>query len=309
MVQEIKPFLQHVKGNTYCIVTAYMRLPLYRLNETEAILIDSGLPREWKDILQVLQQENLRITSVITSHVHPDHVGNHAALRETFGAKIYSSLFAAAVFASPMNLLSSIAHSGTYQSLKQSSRTYFLPDVIFNWTDSSLTVDGATFEILQIEGHCAEQMGFVTPDGVAYLGDLVLSDQLLDSFSIPYCSCIEPNLEALERIAQTHYDFYILAHNGICQDIRDIAVKNRDNMLQKVEQVARLVDGPVTKDELVVRFIGAAGKNLNSPRRVHGIHYNISALLAYLIDAGRLQERVKDGIVQYIPVGYSDPQE
>lgn len=306
MIQEFKPYLQHVKGNTYCLVTGYMRLPLYRLNETEAILIDSGLPREWKGILELLQKENLRITSVISSHVHPDHVGNHAALRQAFGTKIYSSLFAAAVYASPLNLLSSIAHSGTYRGLSKGSRSYFLPDVIFNWTDNAITVDGVTFEILQIAGHCAEQMGFVTPDGVAYLGDLVLSEQLIDSLSIPYCTCIEPNLEALERIAQTHYDRYILAHNGVYDEIRSLALRNRDNMLEKVEQVATLVDGPVTKDELVVRFIGAAGKDLDSPRRVHGIHYNITALVTYLMDAGRLQERVKDGIVQYIPAGYTE---
>ena len=73
MVQEFKPYLQHVKGNTYCVVTEYMRLPLYRLNEQEAILIDSGLPREWEAISQVLQAENLKITSVLTSHGHPDH--------------------------------------------------------------------------------------------------------------------------------------------------------------------------------------------------------------------------------------------
>ena len=62
MVQEFKPFLQHVKGNTYCIVTEYMRLPLYRLNDRDAILIDSGLPREWPAISQVLEAENLKIT-------------------------------------------------------------------------------------------------------------------------------------------------------------------------------------------------------------------------------------------------------
>jgi hypothetical protein len=117
---------------------------------------------------------------------------------------------------------------------------------------------------------------------------------------------VELNLQALERIMETRYDKYILAHNGVCDDIRELARQNRDNLLEKAELTRSLIDGPITKDELVIRFVQATGKDLNSPRRVHGIHYNISSLLTYLLDSGRLEERIQGGITQYIPAGYQD---
>ena len=49
MYQNIEPYLEHVKGQTYCIVTGYSRLPVYKLNDTDVIMIDSGLPREWDE--------------------------------------------------------------------------------------------------------------------------------------------------------------------------------------------------------------------------------------------------------------------
>jgi len=295
----IKPYLEHVKGNTYCIVMSAVRIPIYKLNETDAIMMDSGYAKDWDSLLALLQEENLRITSVLISHGHPDHIGNNANLRNHFGAKIYTSLFCAAVYASPMNLLSSISVNGSYRKLNNTRLGYYVPDVIMDWTAPSVTVDGVTFEVLQLAGHCAEQMGFVTPDGVAYIADLLLSPQMVRAISIPYCTCLELNLESVDKLLTTHYDRYILAHNDVVDDIQELAAINRDNLLKKVDFVEQLVDGPITKNDLVIRFLEKTGKDLNAPKKVNGIHYNISALIGYLVDHGRLSEYVQDGAVYY----------
>ena len=109
MYQNIEPYLEQVKGNTYCIVTGYSRLPIYMLDEKNCIMIDSGLPREWEGIEQCLDKEGLFVKAVIGSHYHPDHIGNHLRLRNKFGAKLYLSPFAANAKADPMNMLGSMA--------------------------------------------------------------------------------------------------------------------------------------------------------------------------------------------------------
>ena len=295
----IKPYLEHVKGNTYCIVMSAVRIPIYKLNATDAIMIDSGYARDWDSLLALLQEENLRITSVLISHGHPDHIGNNANLRSHFGTKIYTSLFTAAVYASPMNLLSSISVNGSYRKLNSTRLGYYVPDVIMDWTAPTVTVDGVTFEVLQLAGHCAEQMGFVTPDGVAYIADLLLSRKMVQSISIPYCTCLELNLESVDKLLKTRYDRYILAHNEVVDDIQELAAINRDNLLKKADFVEQLVDGSITKNDLVIRFLEKTGKDLNAPKKVNGIHYNISALITYLVDQGRLTEYVQNGAVYY----------
>lgn len=298
MMDNMKPYLEHVKGKTYCIVTSGCRMPLYKMNETDAIMIDSGYARDWESILALLLKENLRITSLLISHMHPDHVGNNVNLRKQFGTKIYTSLFTAAVCANPLNMMTITAGNITYHTLK-ASRRYYLPDEIIDWTASSVTVDGVTFEILQLPGHCAEQMGFVTPDNVAYIADQLLSSTLIQNLSIPYCTCPEMNVEAIDKLLETNYDKYILAHNEVVDDIRELTIINRNNMLEKADFVEQLVDGFVTKNDLVASVLKKTGRELTDSRKVNGIYHNISAVLGYLIDQGRLIETARDGVVYY----------
>ena len=142
-------------------------------------------------------------------------------------------------------------------------------------------------------------MGFVTPDGVAYIADLLLSRKMVQSISIPSCTCLELNLESVDKLLKTRYDRYILAHNEVVDDIQELAAINRDNLLKKADFVEQLVDGSITKNDLVIRFLEKTGKDLNAPKKVNGIHYNISALITYLVDQERLTEYVQNGAVYY----------
>ena len=298
MIEKIKPYLEHVKGSTYCIVTSGCRMPLYKINETDAIMIDSGYARDWDSILSLLQEEKLRITSLLISHVHPDHIGNNVNLRNQFGTKIYTSLFAATVYANPLNMMTLTSGNITYRTLKETKR-YYVPDEIIDWEAHSVTVDGVTFEILQLPGHCAEQMGFVTPDNVAYIADQLLSSQLIYNLSLPYYTCPELNLESIDKLLETNYDRYILAHNEVIDDIRELAALNRDNLLEKADFIEQLVDGYVTRDELVISFLKKNGKDLNDFRKVNGIYHNLTAIVGNLVDQGRLTQTVRKGSVYY----------
>ncbi|MBR5322422.1 MAG: MBL fold metallo-hydrolase [Clostridia bacterium] len=298
MIDNIKPYLEHVKGNTYCIVTRGCRIPVYKINETDAIMIDSGPPIDWEGILALLQEEKIKITSLLISHFHIDHIGNSVNMRNQFGTKIYTSLFAAAAFANPLNFMTIASGKLTYSAIKK-TKCFYMPDEIIDWTADSVTVDGVTFGIIQLPGHCAEQMGFVTPDNVAYIADQLLSNKLLESISIPYCTCPEENLKSIDKLLETDYDKYILAHNEVVDDICELAEKNRNNIFEKAAFVEQLVEGEVTKAEMVAIFLKKTGRDLNSFRKVNGITNNIAAIIGYLIDEGRLIETAKDGNIYY----------
>ena len=159
MYQNIEPYLEHVKGNTYCIVTGYARIPLYQLDRANCILIDSGLHEDGKGIISCLERENLSVKAVLTSHSHIDHVGNHLALRRHFGARLYMSMFAAAANAEPVNLACCLPDFTTYRRLQPFMEGHFKPDVLMDWSADSIEVEGAIFQILHLPGHDAEHLG------------------------------------------------------------------------------------------------------------------------------------------------------
>lgn len=300
MIQNIKPHIEHVKGNTYCIITGYCRFPLYKLDETQVILIDSGLPRDWEGILDCLQQENLQVVAVLTSHLHPDHVGNHLNLRKTFGSKLYMTMHAAAICASPMNQVATYAGIITYRRICKNMTTAIVPDALIDWNAKSITVEGATFELLQLPGHSAEHLGIVTPDGVAYLGDTVLSEPVMKALRAPFCVCVELDLASKEFLAQTNYDRYIVAHNEVRDEIRQLALWNRDMMLQKAEAICSLATDYMTLDTLTQKAMKQVGSELDSVHRVAGFRRNTLPFVDYLIDTGKLTCRANDGVIEYI---------
>lgn len=296
---EEKPYLEHVKGNTYCIVLSYARIPVYMLGGGKAIMLDSGMARSRDVIAQLLEQENLHITSVLTSHCHPDHVGNHICLQQHFGSKLYMSPFTAAIYASPMNMTAMGHGFISYRKLVGSLGDPIHTDHLIDVSAPSVTVDGVTFGMVHTPGHAAEHLAFITPDNVAYLGDAVLSEHMLQSLRLPYCSCIEPDLKSKDVLKQLNCDRYILAHNGVYDQIQPLIQQNQDWMLEKAQTIQDLCDDYYTIDELAQKFIVLTNAKTDTVRTVNGIRRNVSAFVEYLVDVERLELQTKDGMLKF----------
>lgn len=297
---EFRPYLEQVKGRTYCIVTDYARIPVYKIDERSVIMLDSGLPQSWEAIRQLLEQQALKVVAVMTSHAHPDHVGNHLNLRRHFGAKIYMSPLAATVYTDPMNLTAVFSGVGSYRRLREVMGEPFEADCIIDTKAGTIDVEGIPFGIEYLPGHAAEHIGIVTPDNVAYLGDTVLDEKMLRILRLPYCTCIEPDLESKEKIAQMQYDRYILAHNGVYDEIRELALLNRDSMIRKAAMIEELCDDYITVDGMVKKLLLATDGDVSSHRTVSGARRNVATFVDYLEDMDRLICRVRNGALEYI---------
>ena len=296
-----KPWLEHVKGDTWCIVTSHVRIPLFRLDNGRAVLIDSGLAApDGPEILSLLRREGLTAAAVLTSHTHIDHAGNHRLLQREHGARLWMSQLDAAAFSNAVALEALFADIGRRQAAERNAAMFCRADEIIWPEDTHVTVEGASFTVLRLPGHTLEHLGFVTPDGVAYLGDVLLSEQVLAAVRIPYCACCELDLWSKRAAAELPYDRYIIPHNGVCGDIRTLAQANIDAMLEKVELTAAQADRWLSMEELAARVAAATGVAGDSVYRVRIAKGNIRSFVKYLLDRGRLAQRAKDGVIQYI---------
>ena len=299
LYQNIEPYLEQVKGNTFCIVTGYSRLPVYKLNDRDVIMIDSGLPREWDGIAKCLEKEDLFVKAVLTSHYHPDHIGNHLPLRRKYGAKLYLSPFAANAKVDPMNMLGGMVGITTYRQVQTLFGEPFAPDCIIDWNAPSVEVEGAVFQILQLPGHCPEHMGFITPDNVGYVADTVLSQNIIEHLRSTFTTCVELDLASKEKLTLLNCDKYIVAHNAVCDSIRELALQNREHMLQRLGLLEEIATDYMDLDTLIARFLEVTHNIPDSVRKVAGTRHNLIPLVDYLMDTGRFTARAKDGFVQY----------
>ncbi len=300
MAEDHFAFLEPVKGQTWCIVTRYARIPVYRLDEKRIVLIDSGFPSDEAVILRLLEEKGLVPVAVLTSHNHPDHVGNHAILREKYGAKVYMGPFGAATCDDPLALYNTLGVRVGYREVRDRPKRFSKTDVVLPPKEGEVTVEGARFVLKDLSGHCTEQYGIVTPDNVAYLADAVLSvDQILHT-RLHFTTGVEEDLASKERIATWDHDRYIIAHNAVVDDIRETVRVNLEVMRSHLDAFVRLADEPVTLDELVRRYVLDSGADPDRPRSVHAIYYNALPFLSYLTDVGRMECIAGDGYLKYV---------
>lgn len=298
-MERFEPYLEHISGDTWCLVTPFIRLPLYMPSRKEAVLIDSGLHHHRQGILDALEREGVQITSLITSHFHRDHVGNHTALKERFHCTVYMTPFASALCGDPAN----VRGTGYESPLLTKARGGSVgcgADRVFYPGDKELQVQGGVFEILSLPGHCQEHVGIVTPDKVAYLSDTVLSRHVVNALRIPYCTDCTSDLVAKESVEKLNYPCYILAHNSVETEIQELARLNIENLKSKVDMVESLADRWLTMEALAARVMEHTGADLFDTGKVLGMARNTQVLVDHLVETQRLTHRVKDGFIEYI---------
>ena len=187
----------------------------------------------------------------------------------------------------------------TYRQVKNHFGQVFTPDFLIDWNAPSIAVEGAVFQILQLPGHCAEHMGFITPDNVGYVADTVLSKNIIEHLRSTFTTCVELDLMSKEKLTELKCDKYIVAHNAVCDSIRELALQNRDHMLARLELLETIASDYMNLDTLVAKFLEITDNQLDSVRKVAGTRRNVIPLVDYLMDTGRFTARVKDGFVQY----------
>ena len=296
----VEPYLEHVLGDTWCIVTDYCRIPLYMPDRARAVMIDSGLKiPDGEGILELLKREKIHVSTLLTSHYHRDHVGNHAAIKAAHGCAVYMTPFAQIVGREPSNL-QAVGYEPFTMYKARGQYPFCKPDGVISPEDTVLTVDGMRFTLLWLPGHAVEQVGFVTPDAVAYIADTLLSDHVLRAVKLPYYTCLRLDLQAKETLRALHCRRYILAHNGVYEEIGDLIDRNIAGVRERLAMVEQLAQRWLTLEQLCAAVISHLGFDLNSAMKVVGSKRNILILVEYLVETGRLAVRVRDGYVEYI---------
>lgn len=300
MSGKVTPYLEHVLADTWCIVTGHCRIPLYMPERSRAVMMDSGLKKPDREgILSLLDREGICVSSLLTSHCHPDHIGNHSAIKEAYGCTVYMPPFAAIV-SQETNKLQFYGYERYTKDEIRVERSFCGPDQIIARDASVVAASGYPFSLLWLPGHDVEQVGFVTPDGVAYLADTLLSEHVLNAVRLPYYHCCRQDLEAKESLRNLDYNCYIVAHNGVYSEIGKLIDRNIATAHEKLNMVKRLADRWMTLEQLSVAVMQHVDVDLNNIHKVAGSKRNIRILVEYLVETGQLTVRVRQGYVEYI---------
>lgn len=281
--------LRHVAGSTWVAEASTALLPVYRINDRDIILIDTGYAKlDRSGLTAMLESHHLRPVGVICSHAHFDHSGNVRYLQQRYGAKAAAHLIEAGISVNPD------AYRANYVALTYGkSREIFLEecftaDVVIRPEDTYLDFCGVRFTILPLTGHSAGHIGIVTPDNVAYVGDCLIDQQQIDAAKLPTSMFIARDLQSKELLRQTRYDAYILAHKSVVTDIAPLVDSNIAFIHRKADEVlGDLTDG-MTFPQWLATFCQRENIRTKNELKFSIIERNFVNFVDWLTDEGRV---------------------
>jgi len=289
--------LVQVKGNTWYLKGAQL-IPLYKVDGHRCILLDSGWPREREELAAALKKAGLIPIGVIGTHTHIDHSGNYNWLKETFGAKICTSIGEAATAVSP--IVAKWQYEG--MSMKGIDRLMeglvFSPDQILSREDGTVEFMGIPFRIHHTPGHSMDHFCVGTPDGVCYVSDLVLAGEVIQSAQLPYHYVHAEARESMEKMRDVEgYSAYIAAHYEVVEDLSATIDENIALLDRLCERMLGQMAEPITWDRLMMGVVELGGLMKDgSVMRAVSYERAVQGFVDYLEDTGKIRVFVERGI-------------
>lgn len=296
--------IKYIKGRTGCLSLKGNCLPFYVIGDREWILMDSGSRFDREELFACLEQYHVIIKAVLCSHAHFDHVENNWALQKCFGTEIVMSAFDAFAVRDGLTLKTCFYSHSPEENEKMNWEMMGRADRMFDSEAGEVSVCGESFQILSLPGHAASHMGFVTPDHIAYVGDCLLGQRELDSFKMVYMLSWNRCIETIERLKSSDYSGYILAHSGIYKDIKALAVQNVIHFEERLEEVYKLADRPLTLEQLVSRVVNAHGNSVRGIEKARLFERITRSMVEALVERGKLSMEIQDGILMYVHSGH-----
>lgn len=291
--------IKEIKGNTYCIDTGITYIPFYKFDDDKIIMLDTGLAKEREGIEELLKSNNLKIYGIINSHAHIDHLGNNAYFKEKYNSIIAMSADEAFYCKSPINL-KIYYNNYTYTEIETHYKELICEtDILILDHEEKINICGIKFEIIHTPGHSPAHICIVTPDNIAYMGDSLISHEVMKLSKMPYSYVIIVDLKTKAKLYELKYNKYVVAHKGIYDDITNLITDNIYFYKGIAEKIYDLIDGDMTFQDIMAV--------VSSNFHIHIINKNkyaiterlLKSYIEYLHETGRIELSMKDELLKY----------
>lgn len=284
--------LRHVYGNTYAAVGATALMPVYKLTDTDIVLMDTGYARlDRSALVNLIEGNGFRLRGILCSHAHFDHTGNVRFLQQRYGCQAAAQIIEAGISVNPD------AYRANYVALTYGkSREYLLEecfpaDVIIPADAGHLDFCGARFGILQLPGHSAGHIGVVTPDGVAYLGDCLIDEEQIAAAKLPTSMFIARDLESKESLRNLRRPAYIIAHKQVLTDIGPLIDRNIDFIHDKGRELLEDLEDGMSFDQWIYAFCQRENVRTRNEFKFSIVERNFANFVDWLTDEGKVEVR------------------
>ncbi len=285
-----------LRGRTYYIPGA-TNVGVYRYRNGLCTLVDTGLDNTTgRKILEVLEDNGLKVKYIVNTHAHPDHFGANNFIKENQPASLTAASHKEKIFMEN-SILEGMVLYGASPMPGLSTRVLKARDTIVDIeiTEDHINLGDKRFEILPLEGHSFGQIGVATEDNVLFCGDAFFSEDKIEKYPFPFLFDVGAHLKTLEYLLGTDYDYYILSHcDEPPEKPKSLIQKNIDNVKENLEIIADFLAQPLTREDLTERIIKKYDIPMNTSQYFITIS-SVGAFLTFLLEKQSINMDIIDG--------------
>ena len=266
------------------------KIGVVKTGDNTVCLIDSGLDRDAaKKVKRQLDEMGLTVTAIYNTHSNADHIGGNKYFQDNTGCKIYAPACEWAFSRFP--ILEPTYLYGGFPPKELRSKFFVAETSDVSPLTEEVLPEG--FKIINLPGHFFDMVGFLTPDGVAFIADSLSSKATLDKYAVGVVVDVEAYIKTLEELPSIGAKYYVPSHAEVCSDIKELADYNIAATYKNIDKITELLKEAKTFDELMKALFDDMGHKLNFQQYAL-VGSTVKSYLTYLLDKGTVVYEITD---------------
>lgn len=262
-------------------------------------LTQDGQKGEREGIDELLEKNNFKVVAIICSHAHIDHIGNNAYLKKKYNCIIAMPAYEALICSSTVNLKLYYSSQTLSEVTDHFGHMVCETDIMIFDNQDTVSVCGSKFKILHTPGHSPAHICITTPDDVAYLGDSLISYEVMRGSKMPYAYILSEDLKSKIKLYSLKCSRYVVAHKGIYDDITKLIADNMDFYKGRATGVYSVIDGSMTKEDILKAVIKKFNIHVSSKYKYTTIDRMLKSYVEYLSETGVIVLNMEEGVLKY----------
>ena len=261
---------------------------------SEVILVDSGLDKDTaRNIRKTIEDEGLRITTIINTHSHADHFGGNDYLVRNLGAKVYAPEIESGIIQypilEPVYLFNGANPINDLRNKFVLAKPSPVNEVIH---PGKMKIDSVEMEVIHLPGHSFNQMGILFQD-VLFCADSLFSERVIKKYRIPVLHDVGSHLKTLNKLENMSHSLYVPSHTKPTDDLSELISVNRGVVEQIIDDIKDLLVHTLSTEEVTESLCTRYDLELPSVQQYCLIQMTLMAYLGYLKEKKEIVVEVK----------------
>ncbi len=292
--------IQKIKGNTFCIDTQMADIPFYKIENKRIILLDTGVRNQREELENLFKKNHFKVAGILCSHPHVDHIGNVAYFKEKYHCQVAMPAGEAWACRSFSNFkIYNNIHAPLSIVKKHYGHLIFDIDKLILEQQNIINICGIPFSIIHTPGHSPDHISMITPDNVLYIGDALISSEVMKGAKMPYAFNLKEDLESKRKLYNLSCSNYIIAHKGIYEDISKLIDKNIEFYQYRAKRIEDFIGEKVDWEKIFERVVERFHIHITSIFKHDVIERMLKSYLDYLVEMEKIEMILEDGKIKY----------